>query len=160
MKVYKSSQALEQLEKRKGGYYFFKITADVVSGFKNGKQTRLLCTVDKMLSFSCGLNHLGNGDFFIMLSTKNVKSIGKKVGDLISFELREDPNPLGVELPEVLAALLEQDEVLQQKFESLTAGKKRSLVHAISRIKDIDKQVRKAVELLNNGVQLRNKPLL
>ncbi len=160
MKVYKGNQILGQLEKRKGGYYFLKIMEGVVNQFKNGKHTRLICTVDQTLAFSCGLNHFGDGNFFIILSTKKVKDLGRSVGDSIAFELRQDPNPLGVDLPEVLTILLEQDERLKQKFESLTPGKKRSLVHAVSRIKDIDKQVEKASALLNNGVKLRNKPIL
>ncbi len=159
MKVYKNSQLLKQLEKRKGGYYFLTINAEVVNEFKNGKHTRFVCNVDKILAFSCGLNHLGNGNFFIILATRNVKSISKRAGDMVSFESREDPNPLGVKLPEVLTALLEQDESLKQKFDNLTSGKKRSLVHAISRIKDLDKQVAKTTELLQNGVKLRNKPV-
>lgn len=159
MKVYKSDQILRQLEKRRGGYYYLKINEDVVNQFNNGRHTRLICIVGEALTFSCGLNHFGDGNFFIIVSTKRVKDLGISVGDSIAFELRQDPNPLGVNLPEVLTILLEQDERLKQKFEALTL-KKRSLVHAVSRIKDIDKQVAKTSALLNNGVKLRNKPIL
>ena len=89
MKVYKSHQSIGQLEKRQGGYYFLKIEADVVDSFKNGKQTRFICTVDKKLIFSCGLNHLGDENYFIILSTKKVKELGRSIEDTVAFELRE-----------------------------------------------------------------------
>jgi hypothetical protein len=47
----------------------------------------------------------------------------KKLFDKIYFELREDPNPLGVDMLEILNAIIKQDEVLKVIFEILTLGK-------------------------------------
>jgi uncharacterized protein YdeI (YjbR/CyaY-like superfamily) len=44
-------------------------------------------------------------------------------------------------MPEVLETVIEQDEHLKAIFESLTLGKQRNIIHQISRIKDIDKQI-------------------
>ena len=41
MKVYKSRQAIGQLEKRKGGYYFLKIEAEEVNDFTQGSKLGL-----------------------------------------------------------------------------------------------------------------------
>ena len=110
MKKYKSEQIIGQLEKRKGGYFFLKIDAEIVNQFKNKRQTRFICILEKSLTFQCGLNHLGDGNFFIILSAKNLQTVDKKLGDKIHYELNEDPNPLGVDMPEVLETILEQDE--------------------------------------------------
>ena len=147
--MYEGQQLIQQLEKRKGGYFHLKIDASVVEGFSNGKRTRLICSLEDRLEFQCGLNHYGDGNFFIILNTKNVQKLGKSLGDPISFSLSEDPNPLGVEIPEVLLHLLDQDDFLKKRYESLTDGKKRSIIHQINRIKDIDKQINKAVELID-----------
>ena len=160
MKVYKSSQIIEQLEKRKGGYFFLKIDAETVNQFQNKRQTRFLCTLDGTLTFQCGLNHLGDGIFFIILSTKNLQTVGKSTGDKIAFELKEDPNPLGVEMPEVLVAVLEDDEALKQIFEHLTSGKKRNIIHSVNRIKDLDKQIYKAIKLINDSAKPKPERLL
>lgn len=160
MKNYKGQQVIAQLEKRKGGYFYLQIPATIVNQFKNKRQTRFICTLDKKISFQCGLNHLGDGNFFIIISTKNLKVCGKQQGDKINFEIKEDPNPLGVEIPEVLQALLEQDASLKTQFDGLTMGKKRSIIHAISKIKDIDKQVSNAVKLLTQGPPPRNRKSL
>lgn len=160
MKHYKSEQTIAQLEKRKGGYFFLKIDAEIVSKFKNKRQTRFLCTIEEKLTFQCGLNHLGDGNFFIILSTKNLQIVGKTLGETIQYELNEDPSPLGVEMPEVLEAILEQDEAIKAIFEALTLGKKRNVIYQINKIKDIDKQVQKAIRIINESTKLRPKKAL
>jgi len=151
MNSHNETQPIKQLEKRKGGYYFLEIKAEVINQFKNKRRTRLICVLESKLEFRCGLNHLGNGNFFIILSRKNLEIIGKETGDIIEFQLNEDPNPLGADMPEVLEVLLNQDEQLNYRFEQLTPGKKRSIIHQMNRIKNLDKQISKAIELINNS---------
>lgn len=110
MSKFKFEQAIRQLKKRKGGYFYLTLDADIVNQFEKKRATRLLCTLDDKLTIPCGLNHLGDGNFFIIVATKYMKKIGKQMGDVITFEITEDPNPLGVEIPEVLSVLLAQDE--------------------------------------------------
>lgn len=160
MKTFKSHQTIGQLEKRKGGYFFLKIDADIINQFPNKRLTRFLCTLEDRLTFQCGLNHLGDGNFFIILSGSNLAYVQKKLGDEIHFELNEDPNPLGVDMPEVLEVVIEQDEHLKTIFESLTPGKKRNIIHQISRIKDIDKQIQKSTKLIQESLQPRPKKTL
>lgn len=157
MTVYKSEQIIGQLEKRKGGYFFLKIEADIINQFKNKRHTRFQCTLENSLTFQCGLNHLGDGNFFIILSGKNLEGVQKKLGDNIHFELHEDPNPLGVNMPEVLEAVLEQDETTKANFESLTIGQKRSVIFALNKIKDIDKQILNAPKLIVAVTKPRHK---
>lgn len=157
MKIFQSEQEIDQLEKRKGGYFFLKIDAEVVNQFENKRQTRLICKLDNQIEFQCGLNHLGDGNFFIILSGKNLEKIQKKLGDKLKFELVQDPNPLGVEIPEVLEILIAQDEDLNSRFTKLTLGKQRSIIHQMNKIKDIDKQIAKTIELINNADKPRMK---
>jgi hypothetical protein len=157
MKTYKNEQIIGQLEKRKGGYSFLKIEAEIINQFKNKRHTRFLCTLENNLTFQCGLNHLGDGNFFIILSSKNLETVQKQLGDNIHFELNEDPNPLGVDMPEVLEAVLEQDDNIKSIFDSLTLGKKRSVIFAINKIKDIDKQIINAPKLIIAVTKPRQK---
>ena len=142
-------QRIEQLEKRKGGYFYLKIDAEIINQFEKKRHTRLVCTIDNELSYSCGLNHLGDGNYFIIVASKHLKNLGKGLGDSVTFNIIEDPNPLGVEMPEVLKVLLEQDEALNTQFEKLSMGKKRSIIYTIIKIKDIDAQIAKAIEIIN-----------
>ncbi|MFN4365645.1 DUF1905 domain-containing protein [Chryseobacterium hispalense] len=146
----KGKQIVEQLEKIKGGYFFLKVNAETVNRLKYKNKTRLICKLDHKVSFQCGLNHYGDGNFFIIISSRNMKLINRKSGDKIYFEITEDPNPLGAEIPETISILLEQDDALKEKFNELTDGKKRSILIQINKIKDLDKQVSKTIALINN----------
>jgi hypothetical protein len=150
-----STQTISQLDERRGAYFYLKIDAETVEQFSQKRKTRLICKLDNQLEFRCGLNHFGDGNFFIILSKKNLKQIGKELGDSVNFEIREDPNPLGVEMPEVLEVLLAQDEDLKSKFDQLSMGKKRSVIFAMHKIKNIDLQVTRTAELINKASEGR-----
>lgn len=149
MKSSQGQQTIKQLEKRKGGYHYLKVDASIVNQFGNKRGTRLICEVDGLVSYRCGLNHLGDGNFFVILAGKHLKTLGKESGDLVDYKISEDPDQLGVDIPEVLEVLLEQDEEAKSIFSRLTDGKKRSLIYSILKIKDIDKQVRTILDYLS-----------
>ncbi len=87
----KFNQIVEQLEKRRGGYYYLKISAETVDSFEKKKATRLICNLNQQVELRCGLNHLGDGNFFIIIAGRHMKSLAKKVGDSLEVEIREIP---------------------------------------------------------------------
>ncbi len=54
-------------------------------------------------------------------------------------------------MPEILEVILEQDYEIKIIFDGLTLGKKRSIIHQINRIKDIDKQIQKVIQLITES---------
>lgn len=148
--VFQLLQPLQKLEAGRGGYYFFTVPAEVVEQLPGGRKTRLLCKIGQQLVLHCGLNPLGNGDSFIIVATRHVTALRIKAGAEVQFSIEEDTEPLGVEMPEVLQALLEQDEDLNRIFTGMTDGKKRSLIFLVQKIKDVDKQVQKATRFLTD----------
>ncbi len=139
--VHTGEQAIGQLEKMKGGYFYLMIETDIINQFERKRHTRLVCHLDEKISYQCGLNHLGDGNFFIIIAGKYLEQLGKKVGSIVHFKVEEDPNPLGVDVPEVLTVLLAYDEDLKTIYDKITDGKKRALIFSIIKTKDIDKQV-------------------
>lgn len=142
--IHEGTQALQ----KRGSYYHLEVAGELVNQWEKKRATRLICTIDGHVTLRCGLNHLGNGDFYIMLAKRYIKEIGKEAGELISYKLALDPNPLGVEIPEVLEAFLAQDPDGQTIFEKLTDGRKRTLIFSILRIKNVDKQVETILKFL------------
>lgn len=111
----------------------------------------MICDIDSTVNFRCRLNHLGDGDFYVIVAGKYLKKLNKSLGQQVSYTIKEDPEQLGVDIPEVLIVLLEQDSNLKEIFDNLTDGKKRSLIYGIIRIKDIDKQIKLIIEYLQNA---------
>ena len=148
MTSYQGKQKINQLEKRKGGYFYLKIDSDIINQFSRKRATRMICTIDNGVSYRCGLNHLGDGNFYIIVAGKYLDKLGKELGEEVSFKIEEDPDQLGVEVPEVLTAFLEQDSESKAIYDKLTDGKKRSLIHSFNKIKDIDRQVKIIMDFL------------
>jgi len=149
LKSFEDEQNIGQLEKQKGGYFFLKIKAQIINRFEKKRHSRMICVLDKKITFRCGLNHLGDGNFFIIVAGKCLEQLNKKLGSLIHFKIEEDPDQLGVEMPEVLEALLSQDENLKSIFDKITDGKKSSLMYTILKVKDLNKQVQASIEFFN-----------
>lgn len=150
MPRFKLDQEIGQLDKRKGGYYYLKVDAEIVNQFEKKRATRLICVIDDKISYSCGLNHLGDGNFFLIVATAKLKQLNKSLGDWVAVDIYEDPNPLGVEEPEVLKVLLEQDSDAKKRYDALSDGKKRSLIYSIIKVKNIDLQVQKILTFLES----------
>lgn len=148
---YPSEQTIEQLPPRKGAYFYLEIPATFVESLPRQRNTRLICTLEKQLSFACGLNHLGNGNYFVILSKKNLAAIAKSLGEQVYVNLEEDPNPLGVAIPEFLEVLMQQDGRIHRKFQQLTDGKKRGIIHQLNRIKNIDLQIERAQQWIEEA---------
>jgi hypothetical protein len=148
MKSHQGQQTIKQLEKRKGGYFYLKINAEIINQFSKKRATRMICTINDQISYSCGLNHLGDGNFYVIVAGKYLEELNKKLGEQVNYRIDEDPDQLGVEMPEVLTVFLEQDADYKAIFDKLTDGKKRSLIYSFVKIKDIDKQIKTIIDFL------------
>ena len=142
------TEEIRQFDEHSGGYGYLFVPADVVRQFPKQKKTRLICTIEGEHAFACGLNHLGDGNFFIYVAKARLKALGKRVGERVRFEIHEDPNPLGAEIPEVIEAVLDEDEAARETFEKMTDGRKRTLIHMVNRIKNVDRQIEKIFAFL------------
>lgn len=73
------------------------------------------------------------------------------------YYLEVDPDPLGVDIPEVLEELLHQDSEAKNTFNRLAHSRKRTLIHRINRIKNIDIQVRQILNFLEEEAHRMHK---
>lgn len=148
MKTYQGIETLRQLKKRKGGYYYLKLDSEIINSFSKKRATRMICTLDDQVSYRCGLNHLGDGNFYVIVAGKYLEQLNKELGEEVNYRINEDPDQLGVDIPEVLTVFLEQDSDSKAISNKLTDGKKRSLIYSFVKLKDIDKQVRNIIDFL------------
>lgn len=40
----------------------------------------MICDIDSTVNFRCGLNHLGDGDFYVIVAGKYLKKLNKSLG--------------------------------------------------------------------------------
>ena len=144
MKTFKFIQSIQKVV---NSHHFVHLDSKIVDEFEKREKTRLLCIVDNMVSYSCQIKKKEE-TYFIMISASNLKKLKKKAGDEVAFEICQHPNPLGVDVPEVLEVFLSQDPEAQTIYDTFTDGKKRTLIFSISRVKNIDLQVQRITDFL------------
>ncbi|GEO02843.1 hypothetical protein AAE02nite_05070 [Adhaeribacter aerolatus] len=132
------------------GMHYLEVPRQVVQQLGGKFNLRLLCTVNDKLTFQGGLVALGQGDAYISISNKRLKQLGLKYGDWVSVSLEEDKSQYGMAVPEELAELLRQDEAGRQRFERLTPGRQRYIIHYVSSVKNTQLRVDRAITLIEN----------
>lgn len=147
MKSIQLSTVIKRLDPRKGAYHYLFVPKEVVASLPEQKKTRLICTLNQF-SFPCGLNPLGEGNFFIILGKEKMDKSKTSLGQEVQFSLMQSPHLLGIEAPEVLTVLLKQDPLAKAAYDDLTNGKKRSLIFSLQKTKNTDLQVQKILTFL------------
>jgi len=88
--------------------------------------------------------------YFVMLSKKYQKQVGIFPNDYFQIQLFEDTSKYGVAMPEEFQAVLQSDYEASEIFESLTDGKKRSLIYYILGFKNSQTRIDKALIITEN----------
>ena len=104
----------------------------------------------KSIEFHAALIRERNGIYRIYFSKAKQKELGIFINDYFQLQLFEDTTKYGAELSEELEAVLLSDHDAYTIFESLTPGKKRSIIYAISRYKSSQTRIDKSLLLTEN----------
>lgn len=137
---------LEMLDPMRGGYRCVMYDKELVDTFPKKSRTRIILDIDNgTIQVQAGIQSFGGGKYFSMIGKTKLNGHTYEQGKAISVVVYLDSNPLGVEIPEVIEALLEQDELIKRVWEKLTDGRKRTICHTVHRIKNMDKQVDKCL---------------
>jgi len=91
-----------------------------------------------------------NGIYSIGFGKRYQKDLQLPYGENFSLQICEDDSKYGVAMPEEFQAVLDSDWEAFEKFEALTAGKKRSLIFYISRFKQVQTKIDKALIISEN----------
>ncbi|GAA4276212.1 YdeI/OmpD-associated family protein [Aquimarina mytili] len=116
------------------------------------KHKRVLIEItfnNQTISFHAALQKL-NEEYRITFNAANQKKLGVFPSDYFTVQLFEDTSKYGVEMPEEFDAVLQSDPEAFEIFESLTDGKKRSLIYYILKIKRSQTRIDKALIITEN----------
>ena len=134
--------------------YHLYVPASEVEKFPKEKRQRFKVKFthrDKSIEVYAALRLDKNtGDYRMMFSRGNQKKLGVFQNDYFEMQLLEDTSKYGVEMPEELDAVFKSDFEAFEIFETLTAGKKRSIIYSIKRIKNAQTRIDKALILCDN----------
>jgi len=145
--VFKSSiQCLDYM----GNMRYLLVPNEMVQALGGSFSIRLWCTANEQVKWQTGLVALGNGDAYISLNAQRLKQLKAKVGDEVNIALVKDESEYGLDLPEELKELLEQDSEGHQRFHQLAPGKQRFIIRFVTGVKSSNLRVDRAVTLIEN----------
>lgn len=133
-----------------GGWHFLIIDRKHVDklGFE-GKSKRVLCSIKGAQPFACAL--MPWGDFFyIMVNKLRRAELALNLGERVDVVLEKDESKYGMPMPEELQEVLNQDPEGDKLFHALTAGKQRSMMYFIGKVKDIDRRIHTALVFIEH----------
>ena len=118
-----------------------------------GKQ-RFICTVDKTMTWKCGLVAHKAGAAYILLNKKQMQTGVFNVGQQVNVSLKKDSSEYGMDVPKELSEVFKQDPEGKKRFDALAPGKRRYIIYYVNQVKSSELRIERAVRLINNVKRL------
>lgn len=133
----------------KGGMPLIEIPPWVADHFLTEKnKKRMVITFDNGTSFHRALQRNKDGFSFMVLGKSTLRDAQKEAGQEVSITLEEDNSEYGMPMPEELAEVMRQDPEGKDRFDSLSAGLKRSLLYYLGSAKSVDTRIKRSFDIM------------
>lgn len=129
---------------------------EVVKQIMQDKQRRVLCTINHQHTMHSALMPSPEG-YFIMMSKEVRLKLSLNLFDQFQVTLAKDESEYGMPMPEEFEEVMQQDEQGKQLFLQLTAGKKRSLLYMIGKVKNVQSRINKSLAVMEHLKECNGK---
>lgn len=110
---------------------------------------RIVCTLNNDYSYHCAM--MPKGSFhYILVNNETCRKLKLNVHDEVTVEIIKDDSQYGINISEELEEVLFSDPEGSLLFHKLTAGKQRSLIHIINKIKNTQSRIEKSFVILEH----------
>ena len=130
--------------------HYIDIPASVVKKAGGVGKQRLVCTVDKIMTWKCGLVAHKEGGAYILLNKKQMQTGKFNAGQSVNVSLKKDTSEYGMDVPRELKEVFSQDKVGKERFDKLVPGKRRYIIYYVNMVKSSDLRIERAVRLIAN----------
>lgn len=141
----KFSGYLERLQKGMGRHVVF-IPQAVVEHLGLEANTRLVGTVNGVKLSLASLSN-ADGTYYLSIGPHLRRDAKVRLGDKLTFNIKLDPRPEAVILPEELEEVLNTDPEAKAIFDTFTPGRQRSYAYYVGSAKRIDTRINRALDL-------------
>ncbi len=138
-------------------YFHIPVPTDVSTIFLEKNNKRVVCKLNGQIEFHCALMPKGDGTYFINVNKEIRTKLQLEPGSEVTAELRADDSKYGLPMPEELKELLLIDDEGNDYFHQLTPGKQRSLIYMVSKPKNSDTRIKKALVIVDYLKATRGK---
>lgn len=132
------------------------IKKEIASEFIDGSNRRVKCTINNQLTVTSGLMPFSDY-WYIILNQEVQKKLGIEIGDEVEVHIEKDNSEYGMDMPEELRVLLDQDTTGNRYFHALTPGKQRNLIYIVNKVKSSDNRLNKALAIVDHLVEMNGQ---
>lgn len=140
---------LEKFTKEASKVYglHFPIPNSVAEQFINKDNKRVKCSIAGEVIIRSGLMPF-EGYWYILCNQSIQKQLNIALGQIIELEIEKDDSEYGVDMPEELQVMLDQEPEALVFFEQLTPGKQRNLIYLVSQVKNTNSRINKSLAIV------------
>lgn len=129
--------------------FYIAVPDKVTKKLVEGKDRRVVCELNGKIKIQVALMPSSLGFHFINLNKTVRTKLKLNLGDEVSVSLTKDTSEYGIATPPFFAELCFQDPEGSEVFHKLTMGKQRTLLHYMGVVKSEQKQVERALIILD-----------
>ncbi|MFQ3575855.1 MAG: DUF1905 domain-containing protein [Cytophagales bacterium] len=127
-----------------------EVPNEIANEFLSSNGKRVLCNINGIETMHSAIMPHGQGYFFIMLNKAFCKKHVLQIGALVEVILEEDNSEYGMDIPEMLVEVFSQDDEAFCIFKQLSAGKQRTLIHLVAKVKNEESQMKKSLAIAHH----------
>lgn len=127
-------------------HHVIPVPEELAAKLKAAKARRLVVRINGQPLKRALQNHADGGSF-ILLGQPLLSELGLKRGSVVVVEIRPDPTPDRLDVPEEFALVLAQDAAARARWETFTVGRQRSLLYYVASAKQEATRIKRSVEL-------------
>jgi hypothetical protein len=125
----------------------FPIPDSLAVQLVDGHNRRVKCSIAGKVIIRSGL--MPFEDYWYILCNQSIKKeLNISLGQSIELEIEKDDSEYGMEMPEELQVMLDQEFEASGFFEQLTPGKQRNLIYLVSQVKNTNSRINKALAIV------------
>lgn len=147
---------LEKYESSVTGGYHIKVPNEIAAQFIEGKNRRVVCTLNEKVQIQAALLPI-KGFWHIIVNGANRAKLGLMLGEVVLVKLEKDTSEYGLEFPEELEAVFAEDEQAFEYFNSYTKGKQRTLIYIVGKVKNTNSRMMKALAIAEHLVEVKGE---
>ncbi len=136
--------------------YHMPVSTEMAEQFIEGNDRRIICTINGQETIQAALmpNLMG---YFIMMNKQLVTKLGLQTGSQVELEIEKDTSEYGLDMPDELRELLNQDDEGSEYFHALTKGKQRTLIYIVAKVKNTNSRLNKALAIVHHLKEFQGK---
>ena len=138
------------------GHHFI-VPQDITEQFIVGSNRRVIIKINGSEEIRSALMPINKVESFLLVNKGVRTKLNLSEGKEATIEIRKDNSQYGMEMPEELSILLDQETESKDLFENLTPGKQRSLIYLVTKVKNTNSRLNKALAIVHHLYEVNGK---